>query len=78
MIYDSDFHEAKLTDVFPYDANGRISREEFVAYIKNNRNFIKPASTFQNRVRKALGGLIMWETLTSYRKKYFAQIDETV
>ena len=77
MLYDSDFHEPKLTEAFPFDENGYISRENFIAHIKSNRNFIKPATTYQSKVRKALGGFIMWETLTSFRKKTFVEIDET-
>lgn len=77
MLYDSDFHEPKLTEAFPYNENGFVSRENFIAHIKNNRAFIKPATTYQSKLRKALGGFIMWETLTSFRKRTFAEIDET-
>lgn len=77
MIYDSDFHEPKLTEAFPYDESGHVTRENFVLHIRNNRQFIKPATSFQSKVRKALGGFIMWETLTSFRKRRFAEIDET-
>ena len=77
MLYDSDDHDPKLVDAFPYDENGKISRDAFIAHIKSNRAFIKPASKYQDRVRKALGGFIMWETLTSFRKRIFAEIDET-
>ena len=78
MIYDNDIHDPKLTEAFPYDSNDKITRENFIIYSKKNRNFIKPITNYQSKIRKALGGFIMWETLTSYRKRVFAEIDETV
>lgn len=78
MLYDSDYFDPKLVDPFPFDEAGKISVDKFIAHIKSNRNFIKPVTTYQGRVRKALGGFIMWETLTTFRKRTFAEIDETV
>ena len=78
MLYDSDYEDDKLIDsCFKFNENGAISRGDFIAQIKSNRNFIKPATSFQGRVRGKLGGLIMWEALTSFRKRNFAELDES-
>jgi Ca2+-binding EF-hand superfamily protein len=60
MLYDSDDHEPKLTEAFPYGEDGYVSRDDFVAHIHSNRRFVKPAASYQSRVRKALGGFLMW------------------
>ncbi len=79
MLYDSDYEDDKLIDgCFKFNEEGKITRQDFIAQVKSNRQFIKPATAFQSRVRGKLGGLIMWETLTSFRKKNFGIIDESV
>jgi hypothetical protein len=74
MLYDTDDHDTKIVKTFPLD-NGKITKEKFIKYVKSKRALISPAIDYQSRLRRHLGGLIMWEQLMGYRKRNFAVYD---
>ena len=76
MIYDAEEHDTKIVTTFPLDNNGKITKEKFIKYVKSKKSLIKPVIEYQSRLRKCLGGLIMWEQLTGYRKRNFAVYDQ--
>jgi hypothetical protein len=75
MLYDSNDHDTKHIQLIKFDDNGRISKEKFIKHVRSKKFLIRPALDYQKRVRKMLGGLIMWEGLTGYRKRHFSVYD---
>jgi hypothetical protein len=76
MLYDADEHDTKIVTTFPLDGDGKVTKEKFIKYVKSKKALISPAIEYQSRMRKHLGGLIMWEQLTGYRKRNFAVFDQ--
>lgn len=76
MLYDAEEHDTKMVTSFPLDNNGKVTKEKFIKYLKSKKTLISPAIEYQGRLRKHLGGLIMWEQLTGYRKRNFAIYDQ--
>jgi hypothetical protein len=75
MLYDTDDHDTKHIQLIKFDDNGRISKEKFIKHMRSKKFIIRPALDYQKRVRKMLGGLIMWEGLSGYRKRHFSVYD---
>jgi hypothetical protein len=75
MLYDTNDHDTKHISIMKFDENGRISKEKFIKHVKSKKFLIKPALDYQKRMRRLLGGLIMWEGLTGYRKRHFSVYD---
>lgn len=78
MLYDVDKHDQKVVDTVKFDADGKVSKDNFMARVRSKKALIRPALEYQSRLRSALGGLIMWESLTGYRKRYFSVFDTQV
>lgn len=76
MLYDADEHDTKMVTNFPLDSNGKVTKENFIKHVKSKKALVSPAIEYQSRLRKHLGGLIMWEQLTGYRKRNFAIYDQ--
>ena len=76
MLYDAEEDDTKIVTKFPLDNNGKVTKEKFVKYVKSKKALISPAIDYQARMRRHLGGLIMWEQLTGYRKRNFAIYDQ--
>lgn len=75
MLYDTTDHDTKHIQLIKFDENGRISKEKFMKHMKSKKFIIRPALDYQTRIRRMLGGLIMWEGLTGYRKRHFSVYD---
>lgn len=75
MMYDVDEDDTKIVTNFPLK-DGKITKEHFIKYVKSKKAIISPAIEYQTRLRKYLGGLIMWEQLVGYRKRHFAVYDQ--
>lgn len=78
MLYDTDNHDTKHITMIKYDEDGRISKDKFIKHMKSKKFIIKPALEYQNRMKKQLGGVIMWEGLSGYRKRHFSVFDAKV
>jgi hypothetical protein len=76
MLYNAEEHDTKMVTNFPLDATGKVTKEKFIKHVKSKKALISPAIDYQSRMRKHLGGLIMWEQLTGYRKRNFAIYDQ--
>ena len=81
MVYDLDHMDDKvlaIINAFPFEPKTEnISKLGFLQRIKRDKRLIKPALSFQNRVRKKLGGNDMWHPLAEYRKRTFIMYDST-
>jgi hypothetical protein len=75
MLYDTTDHDTKHIQVVKFDDRNRISKEKFIKHVRSKKFLIRPALDYQKRVRRMLGGLIMWEGLTGYRKRHFSVFD---
>ena len=76
MVYNLDHTEEKIIDKFPFEPKSlKISKTGFVETAKKDNKIIKPALTFQKRVRSKIGGMAMWDNLSVYRKRFFATYD---
>lgn len=75
MLYDCDDHDEYFVDQLPYDRALSISKAEFCKYCARHRHIIQPALYYQRKVRKALGGIRMWEGLAGYRRRVFQAVD---
>jgi len=71
MLYDCDTHDEKVIKSFPFDDDNTISKSIFINHCNRHRHLIKPAIDYQTRLKKMLGGIIMWESVISCRKSYF-------
>ena len=78
MLYDVDKHDQKVIDTIKFDADGKVTKDNFMARVRSKKAIIRPALEHQSRLRSSLGGLIMWESLTGYRKRYFSVFDTQV
>mmetsp|Transcript_5083 Transcript_5083/g.7771 ORF Transcript_5083/g.7771 Transcript_5083/m.7771 type:complete len:555 (+) Transcript_5083:155-1819(+) len=76
MLYDTEDHDTKHIRAIKFDpTTGRIAKDKFMKHMKSKKFVIRPALEYQNRMRRNLGGVIMWEGLTGYRKRHFSVYD---
>jgi hypothetical protein len=75
MLYDTTDHDTKHIQLIKFDDRQRISKDKFIKHVRSKKFLIRPALDYQKRVRRMLGGLIMWEGLTGYRKRHFSVFD---
>lgn len=78
MLYDTNDHDTKHIAKIKFDDSGKISKEKFIKHMRSKKFVIRPAIDYQKRMRRQLGGLIMWEGLTGYRKRHFSVYDSKV
>lgn len=78
MLYDTNDHDTKHIALIKFDDAGRISKEKFIKHMRSKKFVIRPAIDYQKRMRKFLGGLIMWEGLAGFRKRHFSVYDTKV
>lgn len=78
MVYDCDDHDEKYLDEFPFEVDGTITKTNFIDHVCVRRHWIQPVIDFQRKLRRKMGGIIMWEALSLYRKRYFAVFDREV
>ena len=76
-MYDCDEFDVKAISQVPYSNEDNIKKEDFISHVTGtfHRQLIKPALDYQKRLRRYLGGVAMWNTLTAYRMKWFGRID---
>jgi hypothetical protein len=79
MLYDCDDFEASVISRFPFDKNEVIRKNDFVNHASHlfHRQLLRPALDYQNRLRRYLGGGLMWEGLSRYRERTFKTYDGT-
>ena len=78
MLYHCDEHDEKFLSQFPFNpVDESISKKDFIDHAKKRKHLIQPALDYQKRLRKKLGGFIMWEMLTAHRKRKFHVHDES-
>lgn len=78
MLYDAENHDTKHITMIKFDENGKITKEKFIKHMKSKKFVIKPALEYQTRMKRQLGGVIMWEGLAGYRKRHFSVFDSKV
>lgn len=78
MLYDTEAHDTKHITLIKFDDDNRITKDKFIKHMKSKKFIIKPALEYQHRMRRQLGGIIMWEGLAGYRKRHFSVFDSKV
>ena len=76
FMYDCDDHDEFYVAQVPYDNEGNISKQEFASFVSKRKHIIQPALDYQLRLRKKMGGFIMWEGLAGFRRRMFLVYDE--
>ena len=73
FMYDCEEHDEYYCSKVPYDKKGNdiITREEFCEFIAKNKHIIQPAIDYQKRLRNKMGGYMMWENLSGFRRRMF-------
>ena len=77
MMYDCDDFDEKYINRFPFSQNDVISKADFIRHVYWNSTLIKPALRYQKRLRKYLGGIVMWNGLMLFRERYFKLYQES-
>ena len=60
-----------------YLQDDRISKEKFIMYCNSHRHLIQPGLAYQSKIRKKTGGVLLWNSVTNYRKRILSHIDNT-
>ena len=77
MMYASDDHDEKYIKKFRFNDNSAINKADFIHHIeKRSRYIIQPMIDYQRRLRRKLGGLIVWEIIASHRTTSFEIFDK--
>ena len=64
MLYDSsDFDEKEIARL-PFDKFNRISKARFIGHCKNHHHIIQPMIDYQSIMRRRLGGILMYVSMT--------------
>lgn len=73
MMYDCDDFDPRVVAYFPFDKDGNIKKTYFTNHASHffSRQLIQPALDYQYRLRRYLGGALMWEGLSRYRERYY-------
>ena len=73
MMYDCDDFEPRVISHFPFNKEDVIRKADFTNHASHffSRQLIQPALDYQNRLRRYLGGSLMWEGLSRFRERYF-------
>jgi hypothetical protein len=76
LVYDCDEHDEYYVNQIELRASdGSISKDEFCEQVNRHRHIIEPCLSYQARLRRKMGGFIMWEALAGFRRRYFLPID---
>lgn len=79
FVYDCEEAEDKHIDEFPFDANSKILKDNFIEHCpKGRRYMIQPIIDYQKRVRRKVGGVSRWEQLSGFRRRFFQVYDAGV
>jgi len=78
MLYDCDDHDEKQLQLFPLNPNDEsVTKKDFIDHARKNKHLIQPALDYQSKLRKKIGGVVMWTLLTSFRHRRFHVHDDT-
>lgn len=75
FVYNCDEHDEFYVSQYPFDGNMEITKEDFIEFSCKHNHLIKPAIDYQRRLRRKLGGVLMWESISAYRKAKFFVYD---
>ena len=76
MLWDTDDVEEEYVEIYGFSEYPKISKSNFIKISSKRRYLIQPALDYQARLRKSVGGSSMWEALTTYRIKAFAEQED--
>lgn len=75
MLYDCDEHDEYYVNQITFNKEGYITKDDFCEQVNKRRHIIEPCINYQARLRRRMGGFIMWEALTGFRRRYFMLVD---
>jgi len=75
MVYDCDEHDEYYVNQIVFNKEGYITKDDFCDQVNKHRHIIDPCLSYQGRLRRKMGGFIMWEALAGFRRRYFLPID---
>ena len=75
MLYDCDDHDEYYVNQIVFNKENYITKDDFCEQVNRRRHIIEPCMNYQARLRRNMGGFIMWEALTGFRRRYFLPID---
>lgn len=70
MMYDSDDYDITVLKRFPFNDEDVIKKVDFIDHCVHKRQLIKPAFDYQKRLRRYLGGTLLWDSLARYRERW--------
>jgi Ca2+-binding EF-hand superfamily protein len=77
MMYASDDHDERYIKKFRFNENNGISKSDFIKHIERRSKYIiQPMIEYQRRLRRKLGGMLMWEVIASHRISTFDVFDK--
>ena len=75
MVYDCDEHDEYYVNQIQLNKEGCITKDDFCEQVSKHRHLIDPCLSYQARLRRKMGGFIMWEALSGFRRRYFLPLD---
>jgi len=77
MMYASDDHDERYVKKIRFNENNAISKSDFIHHIERRSKYIiQPMVDYQRRLRRKLGGMLMWEVIASHRVSAFDVFDK--
>lgn len=81
FMFAYDVHDASSSDIyyidrFPFDEKLIIEKEAFIDYVAHHHFLLQPVIDYQRRLRRKVGGAVMWESISAYRHSKFRVFDE--
>ena len=81
FMWTYDVHEVSSNDIyyidrFPFDEKLFIEKEAFIDHCAHHYFLLQPVIDFQRRLRRKMGGVAMWESISAYRSNKFRVFDE--
>jgi hypothetical protein len=85
MMYDCEEHDEFYVNKIPFAGAGTgagadagdltITKKDFCEYCSKKKHIIQPALDYQKRLRSKMGGYILWENLSGFRRRMFLVYD---
>lgn len=75
MVYDCDAHDDYYINQVSLNKEGYVTKDDFCEQLSRHRHIIDPCLSYQSRLRRKMGGFIMWESLAGFRRRHFSPID---
>lgn len=77
MMYASDDHDERYVKKFRFNDKNGINKDDFIHHIERRSKYvIQPMIDYQRRLRRKLGGILMWEVIASHRISAFEVFDK--